>query len=69
MQRAEECQATHSYYIDPSLFISLVESIPGPTTDRISAVARKHHMHVVYTGMSLHARRPLSAVQEPARRG
>ena len=36
------------YYAEPDLFTGYVENIPGPTTDRISEVARKHHMYVVF---------------------
>jgi len=47
----EDLQAIghYLYYIDPSFFAGFVESIPGPTTERIGAVAKKHNMHVVYT--------------------
>lgn len=47
----EDLQAIghYLYYIDTSFFASFVESIPGPTSDRISEVAARHHMHVVYT--------------------
>jgi N-carbamoylputrescine amidase len=36
------------YYAEPDLFAGYVEPIPGPTTDRIAEVARKHRMHVVF---------------------
>jgi predicted amidohydrolase len=47
----EDIQAIghYLYYVDLSLFRSLVETVPGPTSDRISGVAKKHDMHVVYT--------------------
>jgi predicted amidohydrolase len=47
----EDVQAIghYLYYVDLSLFRSLVETVPGPTGDRISEVAKKHDMHVVYT--------------------
>jgi predicted amidohydrolase len=36
------------WYGEPDLFLGYVETIPGPTTERISEVAARHHMHVVY---------------------
>ncbi len=36
------------WHAEPDLFSGYVESIPGPTTARISEVAARHHMHVVY---------------------
>jgi predicted amidohydrolase len=36
------------YYAEPDLFAGYVETVPGPTTERISKVARRHHMHVVF---------------------
>lgn len=36
------------YYAEPDLFADYVERIPGPATDRISEVARKYRMHVVF---------------------
>jgi predicted amidohydrolase len=36
------------YYAEPDLFAGYVESIPGPTTERVSEVAEKHNMHVVF---------------------
>jgi predicted amidohydrolase len=47
----EDLQAIghYLYYIDPSTFLGCVETVPGPTSDRIAEVARKHRMHVIYT--------------------
>jgi predicted amidohydrolase len=47
----EDIQAIgdYLYCTDLDLFSSCVETIPGPTTDRVSEVARKHRMHVVFT--------------------
>jgi predicted amidohydrolase len=40
----------YGYYLDdPELFSGFAEPVPGPTTERMSAVARAHHMHVVFT--------------------
>jgi predicted amidohydrolase len=41
--------APYGYYLDdPALFTDFVEVIPGPTTDRLSEVAARYHMHVVF---------------------
>jgi len=47
----EDLQAIghYLYNVDLSLFHSLVETVPGPTSGRISEVAKKHRMHIVYT--------------------
>jgi predicted amidohydrolase len=34
---------------DTSLFLEMVEEIPGPISDRISEIASRHRMHIVYT--------------------
>jgi predicted amidohydrolase len=39
----------YMFRADTALFLDLVEEIPGPTTERIGAVASKHRMHIVYT--------------------
>jgi predicted amidohydrolase len=40
--------AHYGYYLeDPDLFSGLVETIPGPTTERVAEVARQHRMNVV----------------------
>lgn len=36
------------YYAEPDLFTGYVETVPGPTTERISEVAKRHHLHVVF---------------------
>jgi len=36
------------YYAEPDLFTGYVETVPGPTTDRVSEMASKHQMHVVF---------------------
>ena len=36
------------YYAEPDLFADYVDAIPGPTTERVSEVARRHDMHVVF---------------------
>lgn len=36
-----------SYLDDQSIFKGLVETIPGPTSKRIAAIARKHRMYIV----------------------
>ena len=35
------------YLDDVSIFRKLVEPIPGPTSKRVAAIARKHRMHIV----------------------
>lgn len=41
--------APYGYYLDDiELFTGLVETLPGPTTERISEVARQYAMHVVF---------------------
>jgi len=47
----EDIQAIghYLYYTDPSMFTGYVETVPGPTTDRVSEVARKYGMYVVHT--------------------
>jgi len=41
--------AHYGYYLDdPALFTDFVEAIPGPTTDRISEVAARYRMHLVF---------------------
>lgn len=41
--------AHYGYYLDdPELFSGFVETVPGPTTERIAAVARQYGMHVVF---------------------
>src|SRR5579863_5536965 len=37
--------AHYGYYLDdPELFSGLVETVPGPTTERVAQVARDHSM-------------------------
>ena len=41
--------AHYMYYLDDlALFTGLIERVPGPTTERIREVARRHSMHVVF---------------------
>lgn len=41
--------AHYGFYLDdPELFSGLIETIPGPTTERLAAVARRHAMHLVF---------------------
>lgn len=41
--------AHYGFYLDdPALFSGLVETIPGPTTERLAEVARSHAMHIVF---------------------
>jgi N-carbamoylputrescine amidase len=41
--------AHYGYYLDDiDLFTGLVETVPGPTTERVAEVARRHDMHVVF---------------------
>lgn len=41
--------AHYGYYRDdPELFRGFVETVPGPVTERVSAVARRHNMHIVF---------------------
>lgn len=41
--------AHYGYFLDdPALLTDLVETIPGPTTERIGAVARKHSLNIVF---------------------
>jgi len=41
--------AHYGYYLDDiELFTGLVETVPGPTTERVAEVARRHAMHVVF---------------------
>jgi len=41
--------AHYGYYRDDlELFSGFVERVPGPASERIAAVARQHHMHVVF---------------------
>jgi len=40
----------YGYYLDePDLFCGFAEPVPGPTTERLSAVAQEKKMHVVFT--------------------
>ena len=40
----------YGYYLDDlELFSGFAEPVPGPTTERIAKVARKHKMHIVFT--------------------
>jgi predicted amidohydrolase len=39
----------HLVRADTTLFREMAESIPGPTTERVGAIARAHRMHVVFT--------------------
>lgn len=36
------------YWAEPDLFAGYAEPIPGPTTERVSEVASRHRMHVVF---------------------
>jgi len=47
----EDVQAIgcYLYFADLDLFASCVETVPGPTSERIGAVAKRFGMHVVYT--------------------
>ena len=51
----EDIQGIGHYLIhpDPGLFTGCVERLPGPTSERIAGVARKHRMHVVYSQYEL----------------
>jgi N-carbamoylputrescine amidase len=41
--------AHYMYYLDDlGLFTGLIETVPGPTTERIAEVARRRSMHVVF---------------------
>ena len=41
--------AHYGFFLDdPELFSGLVEKVPGPTTERVAEVARRHAMHVVF---------------------
>ncbi len=41
--------AAYGYWLeDTSLFTDFVESVPGPTTERVSEVAQRYRMHVVF---------------------
>ncbi len=41
--------AHYGYYLDdPELFSGFVEPIPGPTTERLAAVARQYRMNIVF---------------------
>lgn len=39
----------HMVRADASLFLEMVEEIPGPISGRISEIASRHRMHIVYT--------------------
>lgn len=41
--------AHYGYYLDDiELFTRFVETVPGPTTERVAAVAKRHSMNVVF---------------------
>ncbi|HZP82923.1 MAG TPA: carbon-nitrogen hydrolase family protein [Chthonomonadaceae bacterium] len=41
--------AHYGYYLDdPELLTGFLETVPGPTTERIAQVARRHNMNVVF---------------------
>jgi predicted amidohydrolase len=39
----------HLFRADISLFLDMVEEIPGPISDRMSEIASKYRMHIIYT--------------------
>ena len=41
--------AHYGYFLDdPELFAGFVETVPGPTTDRIAEIAGRYKMHIVF---------------------